>query len=65
MADTKCTGDHVIHLCAFAQQGTSDNIKKLSQDPYYLCMNCGRAADSEENLCNPLAYDKIPVDIAG
>ena len=65
MTKNECTGDHAIHICELAQHNKFNNIKELAQDPYYLCMNCGRVADSEENLCNPLAFDKIPVDIAG
>ena len=65
MADPKCTGDHSVHICELAQQDKFNNIKKLAQEPYYLCMNCGRVADSENNLCNPMAFDKIPVDIPG
>lgn len=65
MADTKCTGDHLIHICELANQNKFDNIKKLAQNPCYMCINCGRVADSENNLCNPLAFDKIPVEVPG
>ena len=65
MADSECTGDHSLHICELAQQDKFNDIKKLAQDPYYLCMNCSRVADSDKNLCNPLAFDKIPVDIPG
>ncbi len=56
-----CTGDHSKHLCELAANGEYEQIQKLAKEPYYMCLNCGRMADSEENLCNPIAIDKIPV----
>lgn len=63
MKETKCTGDHSLHICELAHQNKLNQIKQLEQSPYYRCINCGRVADSEENICNPLAIDKIPVEI--
>lgn len=63
MDETKCTGDHSVHICELASQNKHSEIKELAKDPYYMCYNCGRVADAEKNLCNPVPFDKIPVDI--
>lgn len=65
MTEHKCTGEHSFHICELATQNKFNQITKLAQNPYYMCINCGRVADSEENLCNPLALDKIPVEVPG
>ena len=65
MTENKCIGQHSLHICELAQQGKFNQIKQLAQNPYYMCINCGRVADSEKNLCNPLALDKIPVEAPG
>ena len=65
MTENKCTGDHSVHVCELANQKKFKQIKQLAQDPYYMCINCGRVADSENNLCNPLAFDKIPIEVPG
>jgi hypothetical protein len=31
-----------------------EEIKHLVQNPKYVCFNCGRVADKEGNLCNPM-----------
>ena len=63
MVEHKCNGEHSLHICELADQNKFNQIKQLAQSPYYMCINCGRVADLEENLCNPLAIDKIPVEI--
>ncbi len=59
MAEQKCNGDHTQHICALAAEKKMDVIKQLTQSPQYICANCGRAADSEENLCNPVHINQI------
>ena len=57
MADDKqcCDADeHKGHLCVLASRERFDEIKQLVNDPQYMCFNCGRVADSEKNLCNPM-----------
>jgi hypothetical protein len=34
-----------------------DEIKKLAKNPTFICFNCGRVADSNKNLCNPMPLD--------
>jgi hypothetical protein len=59
MSDKKCKpNDHKGHLCVLASAGKFDEIKELVKKPKYICFNCGRVADSEKNLCNPMLLDK-------
>lgn len=34
-----------------------DRIKELACEPRYICFNCGRVANAECNLCNPMPLD--------
>ncbi len=52
-----CEGDHSGHICLLASQDKFDVIKELTKDPKFICFNCGRVADSKENLCNPMTLD--------
>ena len=59
MAEQKCTGEHTQHICALAEANQIEVIKRLTTNPQYICGNCGRAADSDENLCNPVHVNEI------
>ena len=50
----KCKGDHTGHICVLASEGKFDEIKQMTSNPQFICFNCGRVADSEKNLCNPM-----------
>ncbi|MBI3986591.1 MAG: hypothetical protein HY343_06710 [Lentisphaerae bacterium] len=54
MAKTVCKGSHKGHLCVLASEARYDEIRKLVKHPKFLCFNCGRAATSGKNLCNPM-----------
>lgn len=41
------------HLCQIIIRKDIGRIKELVKDSQFFCKNCGRAAHSEENLCNP------------
>lgn len=49
-----CKGDHKGHLCLLASNEAMDEIKELTRNPQYICFNCGRVANSDSNLCNPM-----------
>jgi hypothetical protein len=49
-----CTGTHEGHLCLFASKGLIEEIKALTRQPKFICFNCGRVADCDANLCNPM-----------
>jgi len=54
MKQTVCKGDHTGHLCVLASNGKFDQIRSLARSPQFICFNCGRVADCEANLCNPM-----------
>jgi hypothetical protein len=56
-----CSGDHTLHICELASHEKFKEIKDLAKDPNYMCFNCGRVADEENNLCYPVGFDKIPM----
>jgi len=57
MNEKKCAGDHQGHLCVLASKELFDRIKELAANPRYICFNCGRVANAECNLCNPMPLD--------
>jgi hypothetical protein len=54
MADKKCSGDHQGHLCVLASKDQFIKIKTLARNPRFICFNCGRVADEDCNICNPM-----------
>lgn len=48
---------HDKHLCYLInlrfQESNAEGYKSLIKDPQFYCQNCGRAAVSSKNLCNP------------
>ncbi len=57
MAQEKCSGDHEGHLCVLVSKGMLEKVKTLTKKPRHICFNCGRVADSDSNLCNPMPLD--------
>jgi hypothetical protein len=57
MKKGECKGDHQGHLCVLASNDRIDRIKELTRNPQYICFNCGRVADCEDNLCNPMSLE--------
>jgi hypothetical protein len=58
MAERICRGDHRCHLCMLASSERIDEIKELTKHPQFICFMCGRVADSEKNLCNPMPLNE-------
>lgn len=54
MMENVCKGDHTGHLCVLVSRQKFDEIKELVKSPQFICFNCGRVADEEKNLCNPM-----------
>jgi hypothetical protein len=62
MADQKCSGDHTQHMCFLAAEKQIQLVKRLTTEPQYICLDCGRVANSEDNLCKPAHVDAIGLD---
>ena len=45
---------HEGHLCVLASESRFEDIKAVVKNPRFICFNCGRVADAERNLCNPM-----------
>jgi hypothetical protein len=54
MGEKVCKGVHSGHLCVLASDEKFEEIKELTRKPEYICFNCGRVADCDKNLCNPM-----------
>jgi len=54
MAETVCKGNHQGHICVLASAGKFEDIKCITKKPQFICFNCGRVADSDKNVCNPM-----------
>ena len=62
MEERQCTGDHSQHICVLASADQMDIIKRLTEEPNYMCLFCGRVADLDDNLCKPVHIDAIGYD---
>lgn len=54
----KCKGEHKGHLCVLVSEERFDEVRELVKNPTSICFNCGRVADSDTNLCNPMPLAK-------
>ena len=59
MSETKMPhSQHDKHLCYLNnlefQKSNPEEYKTLVKNAKFYCGNCGRAAASEKNLCNPI-----------
>jgi hypothetical protein len=56
MEDNTCKGDHSNHICQLIVDNNQnlDKIKGLVKNPKFICFNCARVAESEDNLCSPM-----------
>lgn len=57
MSSEKCKGEHKGHLCVLVGEKKFNEIRELVRNPKYMCFNCGRVADSKQNLCNPMPME--------
>lgn len=56
-SECKSETDHKGHLCVLASESKIDEIRERVKDPKFMCFNCGRVADAEQNLCNPMPLE--------
>ena len=57
MKQQACKGEHEGHLCVLASKGQFQEIKDMTRTPRFICFNCGRVAECDSNLCNPMPMD--------
>ena len=57
MKSSKCSRDHKGHLCVLVSEKKFDEVRELVRNPKFMCFNCGRVADAEKNLCNPMPLE--------
>ena len=50
--------EHPGHLCVLVSNGKIDTLRNLCNEPEFICFNCGRVANSDKNLCNPMPIGK-------
>ena len=62
MAEQKCAGDHSQHMCILAEEKQRDMILRLTNEPQFICLDCGRVANAEENLCRPAHVNAIGIE---
>jgi len=54
MSEEKQSEDQFARkICEFPPDSDSEEMKILASNPQYQCMDCGRSAESSENLCKP------------
>ena len=41
-----------------AGSGKFKEIQEMARAPRFICFNCGRVAECDYNLCNPMAMDQ-------
>jgi len=56
-SECRCSEAHTGHLCVLVSQGKFDTIRELVKQPKFMCFNCGRVADEEQHLCNPMPLE--------
>ncbi|MFU8780049.1 MAG: hypothetical protein ACNA71_03380 [Kiritimatiellia bacterium] len=56
-ADCQGTEQHEGHLCVLASEGKLAEIRACVTAPKFICFNCGRVADADKNLCNPMPLE--------
>jgi hypothetical protein len=54
MSERKPSEDRTTpKVCHFPQDSKSEELKIMVNAPRYVCMECGKSAGKNENLCRP------------
>ncbi|MDJ0621995.1 MAG: hypothetical protein QNJ17_03450 [Desulfocapsaceae bacterium] len=49
--------NHKVHLCELKLAKNTDKVAQLSENPKFVCGNCGNKANKEGALCAPGPLD--------
>ena len=50
-----CEEKHRGHLCELRYKGLTHRIRQVTDSPNIACLKCGEEANSEDNVCLPVA----------
>ncbi|MBU5637521.1 hypothetical protein KOM00_12360 [Geomonas sp. Red69] len=53
-----CGAKHTGHICMLKSAGRLEEVAHLTSSPTVVCFTCGTEANSEDNVCSPMALDK-------
>lgn len=55
-----CLGpqEHRDHFCHLMEKGMTEEIRRRSDQPAYICRNCRARANEPADLCNPDPLEK-------
>ncbi|BCR03660.1 hypothetical protein DESUT3_07290 [Desulfuromonas versatilis] len=45
--------EHKMHMCALKKNNMTDEMKKRSSNPKFVCGNCGAKANEASHVCKP------------
>jgi hypothetical protein len=51
-ADCKDQAGHHLHLCQLKKRGLGEAVSDRTDQPGYICHNCGAVANHAKDLCN-------------
>lgn len=52
-SDCVAAAQHDLHICQLTKKGLRAEAAKRTDNPGFICHNCGTVANQAEDLCNP------------
>ena len=50
--------NHATHMCALREAGKEEEIARHSDNPAFVCYNCGAKANEAGDVCSPTPLEK-------